>query len=103
VWSAARGSSCLAAGSCSAPCRRGLCWREAAVQSSSWASAYTVMSFIHCVARMLPRHQFPQPSSSAVLLPASLVLVYEIQDEGWINTLLPSRNWKAQADVICYV
>ena len=52
---------------------------------------------------LLPRHQFPQPSSSAVLLPGSLVLVYEIQDEGWINTLLPSRNWKARADVICYV
>lgn len=40
---------------------------------------------------------------AALLLPASLVSVYEIQDEGWISTLLPSRNWKAWADVICYV
>lgn len=37
------------------------------------------------------RRQFPQ-SGSSVVLPASLVLLCEIQDEGWISTLLPSRN-----------
>lgn len=81
---------------------RCLLLRDAGVKNpvwKFWRSAYKFWSFIQPLAHKACRRQFPQ----SVLLPASLVLLCEIQDEVWISTLLPSRNWKGWADVICYV